>query len=72
MLKVLPFIPLWYFSFEFFQTLTDALVLVDHFLLFHPPVLKPDGHLSLGQVCVSRYPSSLVLSNELVCGIFSF
>jgi len=54
------------------QSLTDGLVLVDHFLLFHSPVLKPDGHLSLGQVCVSRYPSSFVLSDELICGIFSF
>lgn len=72
MSKVLPFIPTWYFSFNMFQTLTDTLVLVDHFLFFNPPVLKPDGHLSFGEVCVSGYPSSFVLSDEFICGIFSF
>lgn len=52
--------------------LTGALEFIDDFFLLYAPVLKPDCHLSLCQVCLRRYPSPFVFGDEFIGGIFSF
>lgn len=41
----------------------------NHFLLFHPAVLKPNGNLALGKVSGRRNPSPLLFGNELAGGV---
>lgn len=52
--------------------LTGTLEFIDDFFLLYAPVLKPDCHLSLSQICLRGYPSPFVLGDEFIGGILSF
>lgn len=52
--------------------LADGFQFVDNFLLFYASVLEPYRHLSLGQVCLGRYPPPFVLRDKFVGGILAF
>lgn len=55
-----------------FPELTGALEFIDDFLLLYAPVLKPDCHLSLCQVCLRGYPPPFVLGDEFIGGVLPF
>lgn len=52
--------------------LTGTLEFIDDFFLLYAPVLKPDCHLSLCQICLRGYPSPFVLGDEFIGGILPF
>lgn len=52
------------------STAAASLNLGHYLFLFHPPVLEPDGDLSLWKVGGCRDLSPLVLGDELAVGIF--
>lgn len=52
--------------------LTGALEFIDDFLLLYAPVLKPDCHLSLCQICLRGYPPPFVLGDEFIGAVLPF
>lgn len=58
--------------FQHLPELTGALEFIDDFLLLNAPVLKPDCHLSLCQVCLSGYSPPFVLGDEFIGGVLPF
>lgn len=52
--------------------LTGTLEFIDDFFLLYAPVLKPDCHLSLCQICLRGYPSPFVLGDEFISGVLPF